>query len=693
MAVFPTELEHSPGVIMTLEPGRLLVAGQPTAALNAADMGNVLQDTGLVLEETDDPGARAHTEASGRSQAVDIINHSDQYYWVRTPDGRSIDDAQVTMLSNHPQVDWVAPVYRVGEGQGRGSLVSPLPNALVIEPRPEADAAVVENRVREFGLEEVPSKSQYLPGLQFWVLPDLSQGNAYDVRTRLLDAASEVLAAVYFEIMPMVVPLTSAPNDPIFPQQWDMIRIAAGGGGITGWDFSIGQGNVVVCVLDTGVDLDHPDLKPFAGSGINLGSMGGTGAPTGNHGTACAGIVAARYNNGLGLAGVAGGCSILPVAFQNWTDVEVALGITWATYHGASVISMSFGEYAVGDRDENGNPLGPTGWNFAPIERAIAAAVASDVVLCAGTGNENTGTVNRYPARNPAVIACGASDQNDNRKSPGSPDGENWWGSNFGPGTSVVAPGVLINTTDRHGAVGYSLEDYFDRFNGTSAATPHVAGLAALIRSTDGTLSAQAVRDIIEITTDKVGVQPYAPQAGFPNGRRNQQMGYGRINVWNCFIRMIGNWHYADLTNAAGAPANAVGDPTCLFDTTSSVQHVYYRGGDGHIHALWWAPGGNWQYGDLTNWAGAPANAVGDPTCLFDTTSSVQHVYYRGGDGHIDELWWAPAGNWQRNDLTIASGAPDNAVGDPTCLFDTTSSVQHVYYRGSDSHIHALWWP
>jgi subtilisin family serine protease len=76
----------------------------------------------------------------------------------------------------------------------------------------------------------------------------------------------------------------------------------------------------------------------FSTPGINLGSMMPTGAPVKPHGTACAGIVAERYNNSLGVAGVAGNCQIMPVAFQNWTDVEVCAGITFAANNGARVM-------------------------------------------------------------------------------------------------------------------------------------------------------------------------------------------------------------------------------------------------------------------------------------------------------------------------------------------------------------------
>ena len=226
--------------------------------------------------------------------------------------------------------------------------------------------------------------------------------------------------------MPVIRPTAIVPSDTLYTQQWDMERIGAGGLGTSGWDLSTGVSSVVVAVLDEGVDLSHPDLR-FVSNGINLGTLAPDGSPTGDHGTACAGIAAALFNNALGIAGVAGGALVLPIAFQTWSDVEVAMGINYASTHGGDVISMSFGF---------------NGWSRAIIDPAIAAAFANDVIMVVATHNHN-GAIT-YPATHPLVIAVGASDQVDNRKSPSSPDGETWWGSNFGAEISVVAPGVLI---------------------------------------------------------------------------------------------------------------------------------------------------------------------------------------------------------------------------------------------------------
>lgn len=120
----------------------------------------------------------------------------------------------------------------------------------------------------------------------------------------------------------------------------------------------------------------------------------------------------------------------------------------------------------------------------------------------------------------------------DTRKTPLSCDGETWWGSNYGTGLDVIAPGVKIYTTDISGTSGYASGDYTSDFNGTSSACPNTAGVMALILSVNPNLNSQQARDILETTSDKVGGYIYQSNiSGQPNGTWCSDAGYGRVNA------------------------------------------------------------------------------------------------------------------------------------------------------------------
>lgn len=531
MKNFPRELPHGSGVTLILDATRLLIDFREPTESNAVERSITSHD--LMLEPSasyDYPGERPRAE---------IVNHTETRFWVRTRSGRLIDDEMYEgvrdSLSN--RIGWIGPVYDTPSTPGRGGRVCPLPNVLVLRAMTGGDPLVAV--AQSLGLREDTNRSRYLIGFHVFMIANPEARNAYQLRDLILQRSHRPGLDVKFETMPMVRDLTFNPNDTFYPQQWNMTQIDAGGAGTTGWDISLGSAAVSVAVMDYGFDLAHPDLTYVAG--INLSTMAPLTAATSGtdpHGTACSGIVAAAINNAAGVAGMAGACPIMPVRRVSGSDVETATGITWAVTNGAQVLSMSFGRYAPGDG------IGPTGWDFTLIDPSIASAVnVSGAVLCSGSGNEDLGTVNRYPGRHALVLCCGASDQADNRKSPASPDGEPW-GSNYGSnvhlgvttGVSVVAPGVLIPTTDHQGTEGYNAAagaagDYFMMFNGVSAATPHVAGLAALLRSQYPALTNIEVRTIIERTVEKVGALAYAETVAFLTGTRNAQMGYGRINV------------------------------------------------------------------------------------------------------------------------------------------------------------------
>ena len=351
-------------------------------------------------------------------------------------------------------------------------------------------------------------------------------------------------------------------DNPNYGSQWGLRNIGQNGG-IAGidiraegaWSITHGNNNIRIAVLDEGVDITHPDLQANLLPGIDatVFPLAGNGSATGDeaHGTACAGVIAA-VDNTIGSIGVAYGCRIIPIRVGHrhivngqtlWTeDIWLSRGIRRAwEIDQADVLSNSWGGGA------------PNANITAEINNAITQGRNSrGCVVVFSTGNSNRAV--GYPATLSNVIAVGAisqcgtrkrSSNNPNLLNPGvlpdpagvSCDGETWWGSNFGNELDVVAPGVNIFTTDIQGTAGYNISNgtagnYFPTFGGTSAACPHVSGIAALILSVNPTLTVQQVRNIIEGTTQKIGGYNYAITAGRPNGIWHQEMGYGLVDAY-----------------------------------------------------------------------------------------------------------------------------------------------------------------
>ena len=316
------------------------------------------------------------------------------------------------------------------------------------------------------------------------------------------------------------VTIATIPNDPLFSFQYALynsgdlnglpgnppVKLRADIKAPEAWEETTGNEGVIIAVIDTGIDFLHPDLK----SKIQQGGrdfVNDDFDPTDDHGhgTFVAGIIAADTNNGEGIAGVCWKCKLLPIkaigeegyGYYSW----LIQSILWAAEKGAQVINLSVSAY--------GNSEG--------LREALQFAHEKDIVIAAAAGNHGIKQVS-YPATfNEYCLAVAATDFTDSRT--------NW--SNYGPEIDVAAPGAkLLSSVPTWKEPSEYLPYAFGW--GTSYATAHVSGLAALIKSIKPWLKASEVMSIIRYSSDDINSDKYPG--------KDEYIGYGRINMEKALV-------------------------------------------------------------------------------------------------------------------------------------------------------------
>ncbi len=326
-----------------------------------------------------------------------------------------------------------------------------------------------------------------------------------DLRLQVVD---DSFSPVYLPLLANGFP--PFPDDPYYGSQWALEKVGAS----QAWAQSRGRG-VLVAVLDTGVDLDHPDLASKVRDDIDWDFVDGDDVADDEHGhgTHVAGIVAAATDNGLGVAGMGWEATILPVRVVGpggADSLALAEAISYTVEHGASVINLSLGSQTVC----------PT-----VVQQAVNYAHARDVVLIAAAGNDGTGA-GSFPANCYYVLGVAATTSDDARAGF----------SNFGTHVTVAAPGSAIYSTALGG--GYETR------SGTSMATPYVAGLAALVRARyPGYTSTEVVSAILDNAVDlgTAGWDPYYG-CGRIDAARTLSMGAHSSAFPVCLQGGIGQW-------------------------------------------------------------------------------------------------------------------------------------------------------
>jgi subtilisin family serine protease len=306
-----------------------------------------------------------------------------------------------------------------------------------------------------------------------------------------------------------IVRTAVTPDDPYYFQQWGLTQIGAE----AAWDIEQGATTMTIAVLDTGLDLDHPDLTGRLW--VNPGETPGDGADNDNndyvddvngwnfvednntpqddsgHGTHVTGIAAANGNNSVGVAGVDWNVRIMPLRILNaggaGTHADAAAALVYAADKGAQVINMSFGAYA----------------DSQTLRDAVA--YAAQTALLVGAAGNNNRTDLFYPAAYPQVLAVAATGAGDVKATF----------SNYGDWVDISAPGVTIwSTVYDDGYVGWS---------GTSMAAPFIAGAASLVWAHYPDLSLGSLRRHLLNTAADVDT---------PNPAYEGLLGAGRLDLY-----------------------------------------------------------------------------------------------------------------------------------------------------------------
>ncbi|MBI1296511.1 S8 family serine peptidase [bacterium] len=499
------------------------------------------------------------------------------------------------------------------------------------------------------------------------------------------------------------------PNDPLYSRyQWNLRHIGVD----VAWSYTTGGSDVTVAILDTGVDLTHPDLLQNLVPGYDFVNNDANPGDDEGHGTHVASIVAAGGDNGMGIAGISWQTKIMPVKVLDnrgrGSASGIAQGIVWATDHGADVINLSLGSAQYSET----------------VNAAVQYATQMGVLVVAAAGNYyDAGNPIVYPAALNNVLAVAAVNDVDGHASYSS-------SGNF---VDLAAPGGdVVNELDpeiRHWIPGAYLRARglaYAGLVGTSQAAPHVAGIAALLLTVEPSLT---VEQLVSLITGSA-VDVHAP--GW-----DEYSGYGRIDAARALHSLLASTATATPVPTATAtptPENtATPTPTptatpvlilhaneetrinsSIIDSQSDAAVV--ADGDGNLSVIWHDGRGgkehlysahlertskNWgpNFSVTGNAQSAGSQSLSPPTIVLDKELNLHAVWIErseAGDGILyHSVKYAATTTWAHI-ATLNAGTNPNVNGAPAFTISADGTLAAAWTTTQVNSIgqatETIWW-
>jgi len=487
---------------------------------------------------------------SASQSQTDNVNKVDKNAWlIKTPDIKSVSETESFIQSIASKSADIKLVSKVYFGESESVIQYPLDEIIV--------------KLRNIGYK--PLLDALNQKHKAYIVSNVSNDKGFLIKTNNNNKLSGLqLAELYRKagIFEFVEPnfgyaewslLHHAANDPFFTSQWALKNTAqavttggatslgdvASTNGLIGadmdvataWDFTKGNASILVGIVDTGIDSLHADLagKLVLGFDATTNTYGASIDPFG-HGTQCAGLIGAVMDNNIGVAGVAPLTKMMNVRIFNasgtTTSTFILRGLDTAFAKKVDLLSNSWGGGAPSAAQENS------------FNNHIQNGRNGLGAICLASSGNNSRNPSNYPAAYDKVVSVGASTQQDIKKSPGTGN-QAWWGGNYGEFSATsylafVAPTVCYTTASGGG--------YNATFNGTSAACPNAAGVAALVLAVNPALTSAQVYEIMARGADKIDNVAYNKSKTY--GMWNDYYGYGRLNAYHS-VRLAAN---ADVT-------------------------------------------------------------------------------------------------------------------------------------------------